>query len=249
MEDDGREEKMRENPSMLEQPAAKRRKTKEGYKRVIQEQNKQEKRPIKGGGEEDKLYDIFKRRRKQEFQEYLEEKEEEEKANQEAYWKSDEELKIEWERKLQEREKTMSEEEELIEKRIQKAKRMHQSYELMRLCRKTLETEGITWAKSKERRELERSKELRLSEGQKKLLVEKREKETIQRKITENLALLPKNRQILLQREEEKERKMLLQETKKELWKRWRQRKGRGMRDPVRDDKATLEQKLNKIEV
>ena len=37
-------EKRRENPSMQEQPASKRRKIKEGYKRVIQEQKKQEKR-------------------------------------------------------------------------------------------------------------------------------------------------------------------------------------------------------------
>ena len=245
-------EKRRESPSMQDQPAAKRRKVKEGYKRVIQEQKKQEKRPIQESGEANKteVYDIFKKRRKKEFQEYLEEKEEEIKGNQVTYRKSEEELRKEWEEKLQEREKLMAEEDELREKRIHKAKRMQQSYELMRLCRKTLEMEGITWAKSKERREMERSKILRLSEGKakKKIQVEKKEKETIQRKITENLAILPKNRQILLQREEERERRILLQETKKELWKRWRQRKGRGMRDQTRDDKENLEDKLKKIE-
>ena len=107
----------------------------------------------------------------------MEEKEEELNGNQETYWKSEEELRKEWEEKLQEREKLMMEEEAQREKRIQKAKRMQQSYELMRLCRKTLEIEGITWAISKERREMERSKVLRLSEGKAKKMIQVEKKE------------------------------------------------------------------------
>ena len=46
-------------------------------------------------------------------------------------------------------------------------------------------------------------------------------------KITETLEQLPKNTQILIEREEEKRKRILLQDAKQELWKRWRQRKGR----------------------
>ena len=61
--------------------------------------------------------------------------------------------------------------------------------------------------------------------------------------------ILPKNRQILLQREQEREKRILLQETKKELWKRWRQKKGRGMREPTKTtDLENMEDKLRRIE-
>ena len=110
----------------------------------------------------------------------------------------------------------------------------------------------MTWTKSKERRDLEKSRQSRIREGQakKEALLEKREKEKIQLKITQNLALLPKNRQILLQREEEREKRMLLQETKKDMWRRWRQKKGRGTKETQgrQDPRESQEEKLLKIE-
>ena len=45
--------------------------------------------------------------------------------------------------------------------------------------------------------------------------------------MTESLKILPKNQRIIIEREEEKERLMLLQEAKVELWRKWRQRRGR----------------------
>ena len=49
--------------------------------------------------------------------------------------------------------------------------------------------------------------------------------------------------------DKEKERRILLQETKKDLWKRWRQKKGRGMRDPAKiGEKENLEKKLSRVE-
>ena len=117
-----------------------------------------------------------------------------------------------------------------------------------------MEKEGIHWAKSKERRELERRKLERIRIGQvKKIeLNAKLEKNRLQRKITESLAELPENRQIILRREEEKERLITLQEAKKELWKRWRQKKGKGFKlDTIRDrdDEENLEKKLRKVEL
>ena len=89
-----------------------------------------------------------------------------------------------------------------------------------------------------------------MSEGlaKKRVLQEKIEKDKIQTKITENLVQLPKNRQILMQREEERERRILIQETKKALWKRWRQRKGRGEKLTTGGDKENLGEKLSKVE-
>ena len=89
-----------------------------------------------------------------------------------------------------------------------------------------------------------------MSEGsaKKREIQEKRARETIQTKITESPAKLPRNRQILIQMEEEKERRILLQETKKAVWKRWRQRKGRGEKPLTKGDRETLEEKLEKID-
>ena len=125
---------------------------------MLQEDKRTEKRQFGGGGEE-KIYDIFKKRRKCEFENYLKEKEMEELGQEtETLMKSEEELRKEWEEKLQRREERIAEEEEKRATQIEKAKKIKQSYELLNLCRKTLETEGITWKKSKERRELERTR-------------------------------------------------------------------------------------------
>ena len=54
----------------------------------------------------------------------------------------------------------------------------------------TLEKEGVTWMKSKERRDLENTRQERIREGQAKkaVLLEKKEKEKMQTRITQNLA-------------------------------------------------------------
>ena len=115
-----------------------------------------------------------------------------------------------------------------------------------------MEKEGISWEKSKERREYERGKAERMQivEMRKKALKDKVVKDKIQEKITESLARLPENRQRLLRMEEDKERRMLLTEAKKELWKRWRQKKGRGqrMKAPEPGELEGLEKKLKRIE-
>ena len=63
----------------------------------------------------------------------------------------------------------------------------------------------------------------------------------IQTKITAEMMKLPRNRRILLERETEKERKLLLKEAIKELCKRWRQKKGR-----CNNQKLQKEEKLKK---
>ena len=46
------------------------------------------------------------------------------------------------------------------------------------------------------------------------------------------MELLPTDAQILVEREEEKRKRILLKEAKQELWKRWRQKKGREKESP-----------------
>ena len=50
--------------------------------------------------------------------------------------------------------------------------------------------------------------------------------------------------------EEEKKKRLLLEEAETELWRKWRQRKGRGMKNWAQvGEKETLEQKLKMIVV
>ena len=136
-----------------DQPAMKRRKLEVGYRRVIQEVPQAEKRQ----GEDEEVYAIFRSRKLQkreeiEFEEYLKEKAETEPV------KSEEERKEEWAKRVAEIEENMRREEEERNQRQEKARRLKQSYDLLRMCKEMMEKEGTNWAKSKERREYERRK-------------------------------------------------------------------------------------------
>ena len=171
--------------------------------------------------------------------------EEEEKAAQAA-----------WEEKLRIREERIKEEERIRIKKINLAERMSRSWHLLNLCRETMKREGLNWEKSKERREEERTKMLEKDDrmkkaaGKKKAALEKHHRKELQTKITTQLKLIPKNRRILLEREIEKERIWNLKEAKLELWRRWRQRKGRipGQKSKKDLEVEDLETKLKKIE-
>ena len=181
---------------------------------MIQEVNQAEKRQ----GAEEKLYEIFRntkhqKREDKEFEECLNQKEMEEKAEAEPE-KSEDELKKEWEERVAEMEERMRREEEEREQRQKKARKIQQSYDLLRMCKEMMEKEGVHWAKSKERREYERGKaeRMRMVEVKKKTLNEKEARKKMQQSITETLEKLPENRQKLIKMEEVKERRMMLQE-------------------------------------
>ena len=86
--------------------------------------------------------------------------------------------------------------------------------------------EGLPKSNSKEGQKEEERKE---RQGRAKQMEEGWIKERKQRKITEILNQLPENKAEMIRREEARERRLLLKETKEELWRRWRQRKGRGI--------------------
>ena len=82
-------------------------------------------------------------------------------------------------------EERMKREEEEREQRQRKAKRLQQSYDILRLCREVMEKEGIHWEKSRERREYERGKVERkhIAEIKKKAVNEKMAREKLQMRI------------------------------------------------------------------
>ena len=78
---------------------------------------------------------------------------------------------------------------------------------------------------------LEKSERLGRAAVRREETLELIEKRQIQQKITENLKLLPENRRKIIEKEEERKRSLLMEEAENELWRKWRQRKGRGMKD------------------
>ena len=220
----------REIPRNRKQPVKKRRKIgEEKHIRVEQEEKKSEKRKDEEVGEAG-LFPIFKRKK-------IIADDEIEREEERPLWddyeerKTDEELKLEWEERLRLREESIQKEEEERKRLITKAEKLRKSWELLRVCREMIETEGDKWQKSKERRleekmkYEERERRLQVAGEKKRQTLDKLEKRKIQNKITENLRQLPENRRILIEREEEKERRLLLQEAKIELWKKWRKKK------------------------
>ena len=83
-------------------------------------------------------------------------------------------------------------------------------------------------------------------------IMEKERKRQIQTRITESLGELPNNKRILLEREMELEKRLLIKEAKEEIWKKWRQNKGRKKTNPrilTKEDKNPIEDKLKRVEL
>ena len=87
-------------------------------------------------------------------------------------------------------------------------------------------------------------------EAKKRREADSRTKTQLQAKISDCWKRLPQTRQKVLELEEERERRLLLKEAKEELWKRWRQRKGRKATNPEagKKDVAKMEERLARIE-
>ena len=79
---------------------------------------------------------------------------------------------------------------------------------------------------------------------------EERTRTKLQSRLTECWSKLPAMQQKMIELEEEKERRLLLKEAREELWKRWRQKKGRGTANPgiKVTDIQKMERKIERIE-
>ena len=243
----------REKPTQMDQPAEKMRRLGENeYKRVIQNSNKQEKRKDEEVQVENKpkTFQIFNIKRRK-----MNETPEIEKAAQEV-------IEIEerdWDRAIWLREEEMKKKAEARSRRIAEAKRKEKSYELLRLCKKIMELEGSHWKKSQERRELEKREaeekreRLNKAEVKKKQTLHKVKCSKIQEKITSSLLLLPENERKLIRMRENREKAMVLREARREIWSRWRQNKGRKVREKtaekssMEEEEAELDKRLSRI--
>ena len=127
-------------------------------------------------------------------------------------------------------EERMKREEEEREQRQRKAKRLQQSYDILRLCREVMEKEGIHWEKSRERREHERGKVERkhIAEIKKKAVNEKMAREKLQMRITENLKKTTREYTKITENGRGKRNEDNSAGGQEGMWKRWRQKKGRG---------------------
>ena len=250
-----------------DQPASKKRKiTSSEHKKVLHKERNQEKRKepeeekAHAGAdrvEKRKNYSIFQNKKKKIEEQKIEkpDKDMDKEAIENDTLESQEQ--IDWDKKLEEKEKRIEKDAMERKERLEKAERLNKSYELLRLCRETLKLEGETWEISKERRELEKIKEyekrerLLRAKDKKEKMLEKIKTKEIQTKITDNLNLIPKNRKILVEARIEKERLLDIKEAREKIWKKWRHNKGKSTHHPrilKRDSKEQLEEKLAKIE-
>ena len=147
-------------------------------------------------------------------------------------------------------EQRIKEQEAAREKRQELAARLEKSWELIRVCKKTIKEQGPGWQESKEKREQQRKLEIEKADRMKR--AEKGKEETL-RKVTEHkilklTSMLPAKLRTTLENEESREKRILLQETQSNLWKKWRGRipsrkDYQHMEKPIR-----LETQLKRIE-
>ena len=130
-----------------------------------------------------------------------------------------------WERKFEEYRKEMEEKESERTERLKKKESLENSWKLLRLCRSYIEENSNTWRNEEEERERKRKQdEMRnerlLRAGKKQ---EDLRKNMLQKKITESMKRLPKSEQEQMRINEEKAKRLELQEAKKNLWrKKWK---------------------------
>ena len=108
--------------------------------------------------------------------------------------------------------------------------------------------EGENWRISKERKEEERRKEIDKHErletaSRKKEAVRTKQKcKELQTRITDEK--MPRNRKMLIEMELERKRIFLMKEAKQELWKKWRQNKGRIKHPKLTKNENSKEEEL-----
>ena len=93
-------------------------------------------------------------------------------------------------KRIKEKQEILDKEEEERTNRIELSKKLKQGWELLRICKELMETEGYKWKISKERQELERNRleekedRLKRAHALKQKALEKEKMRSIQRKIT-----------------------------------------------------------------
>ena len=109
-------------------------------------------------------------------------------------------------------------------KRLEIASRMEQSWDLIRICKKTIKEKGKGWKESSESRNAQKKLEIEKTERLERAAAQKADtiKEITEKKILTNLKLLPNTRRVALENEQQRQKRMILTEVKQNMWKKWR---------------------------
>ena len=154
---------------------------------------------------------------------------------------------VDWEKRRREREEEIERKEKERQKQIAKARRLDESWELARQCRKILiePRDGGKEARIIERRELEERSERLARAGEQRKATNTKLK---QKEITEMLKKIPREEADNIENEIKEEEKEELEEMKRDLWRKWRGKKDVNMmrmKIPTEEDK--IEKKITSI--
>ena len=169
---------------------------------------------------------------------------------------------IDWDKRIKDYENKKSEEKKVRDERMEKAKRLEKSWEMLRWLKNEIKENTPNWEKStEEKKELkrifeEKSEKIEKAKKKKSEFVEK----YIQKKILDCMKLLPKTKQEEFEkceREKEKAKRKEIQEIKENLWRKWRTKKlsrkeniekSKNKNKDENTRKIELENKLKEIE-
>ena len=160
-----------------------------------------------------------------------------------------------WEKKLADYRRGIEKEELEKNLRVEKARKMEKSWELLRMCRDFMRENAREWSEKRDLEEKRKSEEERKADRLEKC---SREKEKLQKKIVEEkisaaLRSLPREERERYIAEEEKEKRIEMKTIKENIWKKWRNRREENRqksgeeRDFEKADKSHRLEKLEKI--
>ena len=160
-----------------------------------------------------------------------------------------------WDKKMAEYRREIEKEEMEKNLRVEKARKMEKSWELLRMCRDFMRENAREWSEQRDLEEKRKGEEERKTDRLEKC---NREKEKLQKKIIEEkisaaLSSLPREERERYIAEEEKEKRIEMKNIKENIWKKWRNRREENRqksgeeRDFEKADKSHRLEKLEKI--
>ena len=253
--------KERKSPVLRDEPPGKRRKIGEErseWRRTRERERKIPKKQEREKRKEEEVGDERQPRKKKLRQMKIGETVEEARENMRGrYSEFGEEEKWEiydWEGKMKEYKRELEVQERRRSEKIERAKKLEKSWELMRLCKEFIQKNSTVWKDEEELRRKKKDEEERKMERLREVARKKgtlREKE-VQKKITDTLKSLPQEeRENFKKREEDSERKEM-RNIRENLWKKWRRTRQKDIKknDDEREMEKmnTLEETLTKLE-
>ena len=130
------------------------------------------------------------------------------------------------------------------------ATRLEKSWELIRVCKKIIKEQGPGWQESKENREQQRKFEMEKVERKKRAEIGKEDtlRRITEQKLLKLSAMLPERSRMKIEDEESRKKRILLQETQSNLWKKWRGRIPNRKEYQHMEKEQRLETQLKRVE-